>query len=598
MKTRQTKDGAAGVSFKETGFHEGRPGEVDLYPAAKLKSRAPFRQATKAPESGPLNTPKDAKAQAGPATAVAALIALLLCLFGVSSARAQYDTNAAAPISLSAPAYVLGVRTNFLMVSKGGSDASGRRNSANAPFATITAAKTNAVAGDMIIVGPGTYTEHDLLKRGVNYYFEPGSRLVWLDPVTGGNGRGFFDDRGTGATTNRILGSVDFYFSSGTNSDSNGLGNTNAVGALVLTNPASDIVFEFHVGDGDAWDNENDWVKINGAAGGAAQPALIYVSRCSRCVVRGEELLSSSSQRSFDFGGGDRGVIESGVYWELGELYLNISHYGKFGTKAGTFGTYAIWAQEPSGANVNNLWVTADLIEASISVSGNSSSPGYRTWFNVKDITVTNNAGSYAMAFQSGGRHYIQASKISNQDTNTATGYSICLAVYDNTEVWCNVEKMSVGKGGTGNNADVYGQWVRCLGSGQTVHLTCQHFEDIGNTNVGFYVSGGTGILEVNGGEMKTSGVALLQTSGRAVLKNMTLCTTNANLAANYPVLISGGVLALQGCKLVAPAGCAASIFAASPATVQTYWSAANVTTNGNITFQPNAGWTVDSHVR
>src|SRR4051794_29373880 len=82
--------------------------------------------------------------------------------------------------------------------------------SGGAMYANISAAKAAALAGDTIEVHPGTYLENNLLKNGVNYVFYPGATLVWVDPVTGGAGYGFFDDRATGATTNRILGAVDF----------------------------------------------------------------------------------------------------------------------------------------------------------------------------------------------------------------------------------------------------------------------------------------------------------------------------------------------------------------------------------------------------
>ena len=60
-----------------------------------------------------------------------------------------------------------------------GNDTTGLRGAANKPVRTLTRAKTLANAGDVIIVGPGTYNENDLSKNGVSWYFRLGAKVVY-----------------------------------------------------------------------------------------------------------------------------------------------------------------------------------------------------------------------------------------------------------------------------------------------------------------------------------------------------------------------------------------------------------------------------------
>ncbi len=63
---------------------------------------------------------------------------------------------------------------NSVYVSKDGDNALAQRERIDSPFSTIQAAVTAAVAGDTVIVHPGTYSESIVLKTGVNFYFYPG----------------------------------------------------------------------------------------------------------------------------------------------------------------------------------------------------------------------------------------------------------------------------------------------------------------------------------------------------------------------------------------------------------------------------------------
>jgi hypothetical protein len=66
---------------------------------------------------------------------------------------------------------------NILYVSKGSAATNTRgalsKYDSNVPFATITAAQSAASAGDVIFIESGTYSETDLGKNGISYWFAP-----------------------------------------------------------------------------------------------------------------------------------------------------------------------------------------------------------------------------------------------------------------------------------------------------------------------------------------------------------------------------------------------------------------------------------------
>lgn len=103
------------------------------------------------------------------------------------------------------------------------------------PFLTLTAAKTAAVSGDLIIVNPSTYNEKNLLKDGVNWFFHLGAEVVY----TGGSDGAIFDDDAVtgsnGAVTCTILGDGVF--------DRQGTGNGGSFkGGVYLTNNSNNII--------------------------------------------------------------------------------------------------------------------------------------------------------------------------------------------------------------------------------------------------------------------------------------------------------------------------------------------------------------------
>jgi hypothetical protein len=63
-----------------------------------------------------------------------------------------------------------------------GNNATAQRGQMQWPFLTLSAAKAAAVAGDTILVLPGTYSDTNLAKNGVNWHFLPGAIVDFNDP--------------------------------------------------------------------------------------------------------------------------------------------------------------------------------------------------------------------------------------------------------------------------------------------------------------------------------------------------------------------------------------------------------------------------------
>lgn len=296
-------------------------------------------------------------------------------------------------------------------------------------YSRITNAVAAAIAGDTVFVYPGFYQEHNFLKPGVNFYFYPGSKVVWLSGTNSlADGIGIFDDRGYGATSNNIAGGGDFYWSTGTN-DATCVCNTNAVGALVLTNSNSYVTFQYHIIDGDCF-VVCPPISING---NTVNPALFYISRTLYCNISGVETLNSLWATV----GPNSSVNDlGGVYWERGDTYFNTVHQGNFSG-------YGIWAN-PNDNNVENIWITGDFNQSYTYVS--ASNVKHRFWYNVIETQVTNNplAGSATGVMSlNGGKAYVSGQKIEGQN-NIVHGFE---SQQTNT-LWLNVEKVTIPNGG------------------------------------------------------------------------------------------------------------------------------------------------------
>lgn len=114
---------------------------------------------------------------------------------------------------------------NSLIVAKNGNDGTGARNDWAKPFLTIQVANAAAIAGDIVIVFPGSYSVGGaaMNKNGVAYYFYKGASVV--------SSSNLITDSGVADSIN-IFGEGDF-------------GSTN-LRVLYTTNSGTNIHFEFN----------------------------------------------------------------------------------------------------------------------------------------------------------------------------------------------------------------------------------------------------------------------------------------------------------------------------------------------------------------
>jgi hypothetical protein len=365
----------------------------------------------------------------------------------LTSVATGQTTNVPGIYPLTGQASAPGTLTNFVVVSKTGSDASGARNNYGLPFATITAAKAAAVAGDTVYVMPGGYQENNLLKPYVNYFFFPGSSLSYTcSTYTVSDGYGFFDDRATGATTNRVIADgCRFYFSMGTNLVNGVHGNTNGVGAIVLTNGTSDFYHTFLSYDGDMFIDAPAVAPVNGHQ----TWGLFNIVKCFNCELRGAEVLDSRRAESAN---GVNNLV-NGLYWGEGKTYLKVSHVAPFPS-------YGIWADTKTDT-FQDLWVTADFCEGYIYTSMTSSKN--KCWLDFKELGVTNSATSDAMDILGPGKVYIRAEKLAALD---AGGAVVRFNGGGGAECWITAQKITAPTGGS---------WV--VNGGSTNYMNVQHYE-------------------------------------------------------------------------------------------------------------------------
>lgn len=81
--------------------------------------------------------------------------------------------------TVTVPAGITSIQLdNTAFVAKNGVDLTGVVGRLDKPFLTITAAQTAVAAGQAIYVYPGVYTDNNLGKNGVDYFFQDGAMIV------------------------------------------------------------------------------------------------------------------------------------------------------------------------------------------------------------------------------------------------------------------------------------------------------------------------------------------------------------------------------------------------------------------------------------
>jgi hypothetical protein len=413
-------------------------------------------------------------------------------------------------------------------------------------FATLTAAKTAAQSGDLIIVYPGTYAERDLLKNGVNWHFLDGAIVSYTDPNTG-TGRGIFDDRG-GAVTCSVTGRGVFKFTCFRNA------NANVLGAINITNASTTFGFEAK--------------RVEYDSDGANSSGAFWIQDCTRCDIDVDEIVDPWRGISrTDPTDPEATYVPSstGLYWEKGETY--------FTCRSIKTSWYGIYAYDPIGnVTPQNLWARVDYIEsdgAALYTSGQTLT--YRVWLEALQLK----SGTSAVLLYSSGRIYVTAQKV--ESTNSSSG-TIELQGTATMEAWVSSQKITNSGGGPA---------IKSLAGTGTVKawFRADHIEATVAAASMISIAANGGLIFLHGAYAKNvNGKGIVKTGTqelRAV--GLTIDTATTNAAGNNPVSVSASGLVLDGCVLVAPA-LAESITAGSAQTVKIYGETfANTDPSANI---------------
>ncbi len=435
-------------------------------------------------------------------------------------------------------------------------------NQAEGPYTTLGAAKAAAQSGDTVVVAPGTYTENDLLKDGVNWFFSPGAFVNYATTGLQANSNdivyGIFDDRSSGPVQCAIGGHGSFNVVS--------KGYLNLVGTLVITNPNSKVKFSAR---------EIGFAAYHDNAPGIGTRAAVHVQNATRVDVNCDRIFGARGTQY------DTGTVDdvgdpvtwndfgSGIYWELGDLYVRCGSVEKISS-------YAAWGSQPPGNQAAaNLWLNADFIENHIYMDGGSDAAGHvgtynwRSWIVAKEIFE-------GIAYFDYGRHYVTAQKINLQ--------SAYMSFNGAPQVWITAQKI------TNTQAGAWMMLQAGNGGSPVVYADVMHFEDMqGAFSFAGIVVSDNSELHLRGLYLKTSaGPAVLHNSGRARIQGMTIDTSAANKPNNHAVKIGGAGLVLDHCVLVAPP-LANSINAAAGQTITCYSVKANRAKHANVTVNVEA---------
>lgn len=309
------------------------------------------------------------------------------------------------------------VGKTLVVDSVNGNDSTATRGDAGKPYLTLTAAKTAALSGDTIHVGPGTYGENNLLKNGVNWYFEVGAKVIHTASVL--PAAGIFDDSSRGANA-AIVSTIGGHghFETGTISATLIPG-----GVIYITNASSNVTV--------ACDTITRHASPGGAYGyGVAQSAGTLIVN-----VRGN--LS-------DNGG-------AAIWWSNGEMHVTANEIGtsaapafraedggtptgavfvRAGKIVGTTTVYAITSVANSAARI---WITAQHI---IGPSGAIDCRGGFVYIEAEKIQSASDNNAINVG---GGNLYVTAQKVENTSSAAMWAVGTCKAILTINE-WASAD--------------------------------------------------------------------------------------------------------------------------------------------------------------
>ena len=409
------------------------------------------------------------------------------------------------------------------------------------PFETLTAAKAVATSGYLIHVRPGTYNEKNLLKDGVNWYFDAGALVVY----TGATDGSIFDDSADGANA-AVSCTV---YGSGVFTWTNDFGAaTQAFGVVHIVNTASVVVI--------------NGMSIN-QLGNNFQYGWTVLQEDGLLTINLSEKMNSPN-----------GAYNMG--WYGGTGYFNFPEYA---------GGQITWAGTDVGGdwhiNCDNIALTA----SDIGIFAETIDTVGALWINAQLIS-----GSFSNGVMAGssGKVYVTAQKIWQQG---GAGAGPVLAP-SGGKWWITTQKMT----------SASGRFFTCEGGSPVVHLEVQQYENelVGEetSTYGAIYNEGADLI-VHGGVMTITNVGethvgLNHVNGSTRAMGLVMDLSGNDQATSYPVNVSGAGLILDNCTLVAPSG-SDSIFAGSAQAVVSYGSVANTAVDGNVTV--NGPFTVGAYV-
>lgn len=251
-------------------------------------------------------------------------------------------------------------------------------------YGTISNALAAATAGDTLTIGAGTYVENNLIRQNVNLHFEPGARLFWHSRTNDTDWKAMFDFRFVSASTNRITGFPDIYWSHGTN----GIPVTNVNACVLMTNAAHDLYMEVGTFDGESY-----------ATNSGNEAYLVYQTGGNLKL----DVHKWQSSHLLDTSFANVNSL-SGYYWGNGRADIHFIEWGEFWP-------YAIWEDEGAGGNkTNHLIVTGNYLSGYVYASKETTN--FVSWYDITRIERgTNGFERGAMTFL-GGKQYVKAEKL------------------------------------------------------------------------------------------------------------------------------------------------------------------------------------------
>lgn len=443
-------------------------------------------------------------------------------------------------------------RTLFVDSVYGNNAAGGRQGK---PFRDIAWAKTNAQAGDLIVVRPGNYTNNNLGKKltSLYYNFEPGAKLYYRQPG-GDEGYGFVDDRATGATTNYVLGHGEFYMDFNEHSS--------AFGAFVVSHPGSVMVFNGRLLSG---------TDLLGQSG-----YLVWATNGTTFVdfdVLTDPNLATS--------------LVGGIFWGHGNIWVNV--------KSNYVSGLALWGDSPgTEGSAHDLYYTGEFLWSQRSQAYYllAVNPNYRAWLQIRQIGTSGDANAMLL---SGGKTYLNGCQ---KVSSTGSSEDGTISLSGASTNWLQIEKIS---GGSLPAISFQGDY-----DGRST-FTVQEIEDTGSMTVAVDATAGGEII-INDAQItmnSAAGIGVMVGSTNTLRLNNVRIKTRGT-TNNWPIFVRGGsaVVELQNCFLESPSGTTNSIFATNAQTVTVLGSLTTSTNeNGLVTFntgtmarQPTGGkWVTPS---